>query len=481
MSVETTDLRPPAGLRRVAPPDRPVPGLRVVYAEHLGGAADPLGTWRWVFPDRPVEIGRDPRGPDRLALPFARWASRRHARATYVDPQTVRLEDLGARNPLVVDGAPVAGPVEVGVGAVVRIGGTLLVVDSAPPKARERALREHPPPPSFSAWSWSALAAWGAVARAAGHDHGLLLLGEMGTGKTRLARQVHALGPRRRQPFVAHNCSAIPLNLEEATLFGVVAGFLPGVKANEGLLTRAGSGTLFLDEVADLPTLAQAKLLDAFDPSAPSYSPVGGRPLPTRCRLISATNRDPFELARRGVIRQDLLSRLVTTTLTMPPLRQRRSDILAIFTQALSRHGVDLGERPAVPDVETAEALIGARWTENARGVESLAARVASGEVLSIADMQAHADRGQSMALDRTTPASAAAPPTLAGPPRPSWPPASDALLTALAERGWQVKQTAAWFGVRRETLSRLIKARFGGREGARAAWARRQEPGGAG
>jgi two-component system, NtrC family, response regulator GlrR len=91
-----------------------------------------------------------------------------------------------------------------------------------------------------------------------------------------VARLLHDLSECRDGPFVLYNCSAIPTNLEEATLFGVVPGFIPGVKAQAGLLTRAAGGTLFLDELAEMPERAQARLLDAFDPTVQSYLPVGG-------------------------------------------------------------------------------------------------------------------------------------------------------------------------------------------------------------
>lgn len=252
--------------------------------------------------------------------------------------------------------------------------------------------------------------------------------------------------------------------------------------------------------------MAQAKLLDAFDPSEPSYMPVGGsRRLPTACRLISATNRDVFELASAGVLRQDLLSRLVVGQLTLPPLRARREDMMFMFMAALERAGVRQGLHELI-SLEVAEAMLLSRWVENVRGLQTLARRVALGEALTPELVQAHANRGVGMRGPGAPSAGATGPITPASPmravtaPQPAtqrpvalpqapsdplaaaalWPPPYPDLLSLLARHQWSIKEAAGSMGKRRETLSRHMSGLLGrgAKERARRAWRVWQESG---
>ena len=451
---------------------------RVVYSEKLAPDQAPIDTVICFRSGREhsLLLGRNPDADDEercLAMRFDGWASRRHARLTLLstgEKQGLVVADLGSRNGSHLNGKPVRGRAIARPSDVIRVGATVFVVGSAPLGRVEQILAAHAPPPDFDVRSWCALALWEQLARLAPTSHGVLLLGEMGTGKTRLARRLHERGPRRAEPFVSYNCSAIPANLEEATLFGVVGGFIPTVREKQGWLTLAGRGTLFLDELADMPLVAQAKLLDAFDPTAPSYVPVGGtRRLPTRCRLVSATNRDVFALASQGVVRHDLLSRLVVAQLTVPPLRERREDLLPVFYSAARAEGAPADAPGFVPSAEVAESLLLARWTENVRGLQSLAARVGLGERLTSTLVRQHADRGASSESIAVEPPSAAEPRRPAAPV--AWPPTPIELLEVLAANDWQVTRAATALDKRRETVSRLVTVRFGGRSEAQKAY----------
>lgn len=434
--------------------------------------AAPLATFG-TGAEREIVVGRQPGGGPgerTWALPFDATMSRRHARLRLVAlgaEDALLVEDLGSHNGTYVDGVRLTSPTAVRPGQVVRVAGTTLVV-GAMPRERAASIRAATPPPeSYVALSWASLETWERVARVAASDAGILLLGGIGTGKTRLARHLHDRSGRRG-PFVAFNCSAIPLNLEEATLFGVADGFIPSIRKRDGWVTRARGGTLFLDELADMPHVAQAKLLDAFDPTDASYVPVGGTArLRTECRLVSATNRDVFTLAAAGLVRQDLLSRIVVAQVTVPSLTERQEDVIELFERALARHGSSVDA--ALLTAEQVQALLLARWAENVRGLESLAARLALGEALTPAGILQHAERGLEAAAGSPPPTDESPAPAR----RPIWPPEPEELLRLLRDHDFNVAAAAAALGRRRETLSRLTSTIFGqgGAAAARRAW----------
>ena len=462
--------------------------LRPVFAEGLGRADPLLG--RVVplrrRPARTLVVGRAPDNTgqaDGFPIPFDSWASRSHARLDEVGSGSeacVAVEDLGSRNGTFVEGQRISGRVLARPGSILRVSGTVFVIGRAPLLHVKRIAARRRPPDWFAAWSLAAVTLWDTLCRFAPSDVGMLLTGETGTGKTRVAREIHALSPRHTGPFVPFNCSAIPYNLEEATLFGVVGGFIPSVREKRGWLTLARGGTLFLDELADMPLLAQTKLLDAFDTRDPGYLPVGGnRRFTTDCRLISATNRDVFALAAAGELRQDLLGRLVTAHLVLPPLRDRREDLLEIYRRLLAANGDDRSDEPVLPRAELAEAMLCARWAENIRGLETFAKRAQLEGHVDLAAIRAHADRGgdpstgERPALpERVSEPPAGAP---ASPPPESapWPPTPQELLENLVRHAWSVKEVATECGRRPETLSRLLAASFGpgGKSAAQRAW----------
>jgi len=164
-----------------------------------------------------------------------------------------------------------------------------------------------------------------------------LILGETGTGKELLARAIHAGGPRRRAPFVAVNCSALPEHLIESELFGHERGaFTDAHAAKPGLFEMADTGTLFLDEIGDLPLSLQGKLLRVLEDK--QIRRVGGTKSRTvDIRILAATNERLREQVREGSFREDLFYRLSSVVLTLPPLRERGDDVIRIAEALLER------------------------------------------------------------------------------------------------------------------------------------------------
>lgn len=175
------------------------------------------------------------------------------------------------------------------------------------------------------------------AAYCAASDAGVLICGETGTGKELFARIIHENSSRKASPFVVVDCTALPEHLVESVLFGHVKGAFTGAeKSREGLIMQADGGTLFLDEVGELPLRLQKSFLRVLQEHR--FRPVGGRNERTsRFRLISATNRDLEAMAVQGQFRKDLLYRLQTTVIRLPPLRERRGDIEPLMLNYLHR------------------------------------------------------------------------------------------------------------------------------------------------
>jgi DNA-binding NtrC family response regulator len=195
----------------------------------------------------------------------------------------------------------------------------------------------------------------------------VLILGESGTGKEVMARFLHRRSGREAEPFLAINCAALPENLLESELFGHKKGAFTGADADKkGLFVEAGRGTLFLDEVGELPLTLQAKLLRALQEK--EVRPVGGvRDLPVHARIVAATNQDLRDMAVMGRFREDLYYRLAVFPLTMTPLRERREDILPLARHFLGRF------RPGHPGFSPAAVrkLEAYSWPGNVRELEN--------------------------------------------------------------------------------------------------------------
>ncbi len=211
----------------------------------------------------------------------------------------------------------------------------------------------------------------------------VLITGESGTGKELVARTIHSLSPRRDAPFVAINCSAIPETLMESELFGHEKGAFTGAAARrQGCFELADTGTLLLDEIADMPELLQAKLLRVIEER--KVRPLGSRnEIPIDVRILAATNKDPHEAARRGKLREDLLYRLEVITIKLPSLAERKEDLplLAqhLVTQLAAKH-----ERPArFLSAAALDALRFHAWPGNVRELRNVIERaviISSGE-----------------------------------------------------------------------------------------------------
>ncbi len=227
------------------------------------------------------------------------------------------------------------------------------------------------------------------IVKVASARHPVLILGESGTGKELVARAIHALGPASQEPFVPVDCGALSAHLIESELFGHVRGAFTGAHQNRtGLLLAAGKGTVFLDEIGELPLELQAKLLRVLQER--EVRPVGSNQrLPLQARVMAGTNRHLEGAITQGTFRKDLFFRLNVVSIKLPPLRERKEDIPALAYHFLRRF---TGEGSPIEDIsrEALTCLMGYDWPGNVRELENCIQRavtLGSGREIQLHDL----------------------------------------------------------------------------------------------
>jgi transcriptional regulator with PAS, ATPase and Fis domain len=293
------------------------------------------------------------------------------------------------------------------------------------------------------------------VERVAPEDVTVLVRGETGTGKELVAQALHQLSPRRKGPFAAINCAALPANLLESELFGHVRGAFTGaLRDTPGHFQRAHQGTLFLDEVAELPLELQAKLLRVLETR--TVWPVGGRQaVPIDVRIVSATHRALRKEVEAGRFRADLMYRLRVIPIFLPPLRERKEDIALLCDKLLAtlnqsaRRRIERVAQPALALLERYD------WPGNVRelhNVLSYAYTIGDGPILQLADLP-----HELMLEEERAAGGPAHVPTAV--PVASSDPEAQRIANALVRAGGNKNRAAELLGISRVTLWRRLRA----------------------
>jgi formate hydrogenlyase transcriptional activator len=285
------------------------------------------------------------------------------------------------------------------------------------------------------------------VERVAPTDSTVLIQGETGTGKELIAHAIHHLSSRCGRPFIRLNCAAIPLDLLESELFGHERGAFTGAIAQKiGRFELADKGTLFLDEVGDIPPALQPKLLRVLQEQ--QFERLGStRTHQVDVRLVAATNRDLTEMVNRTAFRSDLYYRLNVFPIQLPPLRERRADIPALVTHFVDIFGRRMGRQIEEIPAETMAALNSYHWPGNIRELQNLVERAVILSNRGVLPNPLPPDKTQGVTIPSASTAAHAT--TLKDSER-------ILILRTLEEVGWVIggpKGAAAKLGLKRTTL----------------------------
>lgn len=286
------------------------------------------------------------------------------------------------------------------------------------------------------------------IERVAPSDVSVLITGESGTGKEVVADMIHTLSKRDKGPFIKINCAALPRELIESELFGSVKGSFTGATEDrKGLFRQAEGGTLLLDELSEMPIDTQSKLLRVLQEK--EVRPVGGRTsFKTDCRIIAATNRHPEEAIKDGKLREDLFYRISAISINLPPLRDRRDDILPLARAFLKRYAAQADRALSDFSPEAAERLRRYDWPGNVRQLQNEIQRtvlMCEGQLvestdLSIGEAQVTSDSGdQNLTLMEAM--------------------ERNKIVEVLRDTGGNKLETAKRLGIGRQTLYNKIKS----------------------
>ncbi|MGD2064685.1 MAG: sigma 54-interacting transcriptional regulator [Nitrospirota bacterium] len=341
-------------------------------AAQAGGASAPLhleevGGRRWAVVRRPLTLGVAKDCDVALSDPTV---SRHHCRVEYRD-DLLFVTDLGSTNGTYVNGVQVLEAL-LTPGVRLRLGNTELRL-----VARRHAGAAASGPPLFHGMvggSPQMREIYRLLGRIAATDAPVLISGETGTGKELAARAIHNASPRRERPLVVVNCGAIPEELIESELFGHEKGaFTHAVATRDGAFAEANHGTIFLDEIGELPPNVQSTLLRVLEER--TFKRVGGnRELRSDFRIVAATNRNLAEEVKEGTFRQDLFFRLYVAPVELPPLRERLDDLPAL-AEHLLRRDATTGSHPRSVAPEAMEVLRRYTWSGNVRELRNALSR----------------------------------------------------------------------------------------------------------
>jgi DNA-binding NtrC family response regulator len=283
------------------------------------------------------------------------------------------------------------------------------------------------------------------IERVAPSDVAVLITGESGTGKEVIADLIHGLSPRNKGPLIKINCAALPRELIESELFGSVKGAFTGANVDrEGLFHQAESGTLLLDELSEMPIDTQSKLLRVLQEK--EVRPVGGRTTyKTDCRVIAATNRQVEQAIKEGKLREDLYYRISAITISLPPLRDRKEDLVPLATAFLKRFAAQAG-RTIVGFTPAATDLIkNYNWPGNVRQLQNEIQRtvlMAEGNMVDVQDFSISTTAPEGEVQDLTLMEAME----------------RNTIIQVLKETGGNKLETAKRLGIGRQTLYNKIK-----------------------